>query len=210
MKKTLALLLAALMLFTLAACGGEKTPNDVQTDGETTEATTEAAATVQEVAIAEDVEGTGPAKLYNGYLEVTIPEGYGYYIDDANDEDGEEQFQLILELKNADGKNIGELLINNRGGHEGVDAYVDTLLEEYEGQSQVEESLTCGSFDCRRIMVAINGINVCYYYGYYQIPDETVTYRNVRFELEINEYYYKETGFPTADLEAIMNSIVIK
>ena len=113
-------------------------------------------------------------------------------------------------IKNADGKNIGELLINNRGGLEGVDAYVDTLLEEYEGQSQVEESLTCGSFDCRRIMVAINGINVCHYYGYYQIPDETVTYRNVRFELEINEYYYKETGFPTADLEAIMNSIVIK
>ena len=40
MKKTLALLLAALMLFTLAACGGDKTPTDVQTDGETTEATT--------------------------------------------------------------------------------------------------------------------------------------------------------------------------
>ncbi len=205
MKKGFCVLITVLMLFTLVACGGG---DDGDVSEGTTETTTEATAT--EAAIVEQEEGTGPVKLTNSYLELVIPEGYGYYIDDANTEEGQDQFQLIMDLRNADGKRIGELLINNRGGLEGVDAYVDSLLKEYEGQAKVEESLTFGDFDVRRISVAINGLNNCYYYGYYQIPDESVAFRNVRFELEINEYYYKETGFPTSDLEAIINSIVIK
>ena len=114
MKKILALLMAIMLVLSLAACGGNTEETTAPAGEETTaaEETTEALSAEKE--IVEGEEGVGPAKLSNSYLSFEIPEGFGYYIDDANTEAGESQFQVIVELRNADGNNIGELLINNR------------------------------------------------------------------------------------------------
>jgi hypothetical protein len=215
MKKILATLLAALMLFSFAACGGKE---DTSTDGtaETTaaEETTEAAATVEEKLIAEGDEGVGPVKLYNSYLEVTVPEGIGYCVDDANTEEGESQFQLILILRNAEGNEIGELLINNRGGYDNLADYTNSLKDEFKNNTSVTvadvESKKIGLFDVDHITLDRGFMVDNRYIGYYQIADESVEYRNVRLDLELRGYYYTDTPYPADECEAIINSIVIK
>lgn len=211
MKKYLAILLAAAILFSFAACADKgKTPTD--SPEVSTEQTTQA--TVEEKEIAEQAEGVGPVKLYNSYLEVTIPEGIGYYIDDANTAEGESQFQLILRLRNAEGNEIGELLFNNRGGYDNLADYTNSLKNEYKNSTNTEiadvESKKIGLFDVDH-MTFDKGYQVDNrYIGYYQIADETVEYRNVRLDLELMGYYYKDIPYPAAECEAIINSIVIK
>ena len=133
MKKLLAIALAALMLFALAACGGNKDNNGDETPSgndveQTTEPTTEAKTAEKE--IVEKDEGKGQIKLYNSYLEFSIPEGYGYKITDANTEAGESQFWVMADIMNADGKKIGELNINNNGSFDNVDEYVQYELNK--------------------------------------------------------------------------------
>ena len=210
MKKILTLLMAIMIVLSLAACGGNPEETTAPA-GETTapaeettapaEETTEAA--LSEVEIVEEAEGVGPVKLSNSYLSFEIPEGFGYYIDDANQEAGEDQFQVI-----------GELLINNRGGLESADEYANATIDEYKDVESVTvsdvDSATFGIFDVRHFTLDRGFMVDNRYFGYYQIPDETVEYRNVRFELELLGYYYKDVEFPKAECEAIMNSIVIK
>ena len=221
MKKILTLLMAIMIVLSLAACGGNPEETTAPA-GETTapaeettapaEETTEAA--LSEVEIVEEAEGVGPVKLSNSYLSFEIPEGFGYYIDDANQEAGEDQFQVIVDLSNADGNRIGELLINNRGGLESADEYANATIDEYKDVESVTvsdvDSATFGIFDVRHFTLDRGFMVDNRYFGYYQIPDETVEYRNVRFELELLGYYYKDVEFPKAECEAIMNSIVIK
>ena len=213
--------MAIMLVFSLAACGGneEETTSSVDETTAAAEETTAAAeetteAALSEVAIVEKAEGVGPVKLSNSYLSFEIPEGFGYYIDDANQEAGEDQFQVIVELRNADGNNIGELLINNRGSLESADEYANTTIDEYKDSETVTvsdvDSATFGIFDVRHFTLDRGFMVDNRYFGYYQIPDETVEYRNVRFELELLGYYYKDVEFPKAECEAIMNSIVIK
>lgn len=213
MKKILALLMAIMIVLSLSACGGNTEETTAPADDTTVaEETTEAAAAEKE--IVEGDEGVGPVKLSNSYLSFEIPEGFGYYIDDANQEAGEDQFQVIVELRNADGNNIGELLINNRGSLESADEYANTTIDEYKDSETVTvsdvDSATFGIFDVRHFTLDRGFMVDNRYFGYYQIPDETVEYRNVRFELELLGYYYKDVEFPKAECEAIMNSIVIK
>ena len=167
-----------------------------------------------EVEIAEEIEGIGPITLSNSYLSFAIPEGFGYYIEDANKEAGEDQFQVIVELRNADGNKIGELLINNRGGLESADEYAASTIDEYKDSESVTvsdvDSATFGIFDVRHFTLDRGFMVDNRYFGYYQIPDENAAFRNVRFELELLGYYYKDVEFPKAECEAIMNSIVIK
>lgn len=215
MKKLLAVLLAALMLLSFAACGGkEDTPTDGETDTTVADETTEAAATVEEKLIAEGDEGVGPVKLYNSYLEVTVPEGIGYCVDDANTEEGESQFQLILVLRNAEGNEIGELLFNNRGGFDNLADYTNALKDEYKNSTSVTvadvESKKIGLFDVDHITLDRGFMVDNRYIGYYQITDESAEYRNVRLDLELRGYYYKDTPYPADECEAIINSIVIK
>lgn len=211
MKRLLALMLALVMVMALAACSkdGGETPDSKEPD-----TTASTAAKLEEKAIVEDLEGVGPVKLSNSYMELTIPEGYGYYVDDANQEAGEDQFQLILELKNADGNDIGELLINNRGGLESADEYAQSTIDEYKDNDSVTvsdvDSAKYSVFDVRHFTLDRGFMVDNRYFGYYKIPDETKEYRNVRFELEIAGYYYKDVEFPEADFIEIMNSIVIK
>lgn len=210
MKKTLSLILALLMLFSLAACGGggKVTPDEPQKNDVTEEAK------LNETAIVEEIEGVGPVKLSNSYLEVTIPEGIGYYVDDANTAEGDSQFQLILELRNSNGDEIGELLFNNRGGFDNVTAYSDSLKEEYKDSTSVTvadvESKKIGLFDVNHLTVDRGFMVDNRYIGYYLIPDETAEYRNVRLDLELRGYYYQDTPYPAAECEAIISSIVIK
>ena len=211
MKRLLALMLALVMVFALAACGkdGGETPDNKEPD---TTASTEAK--LEEKAIVEDLEGVGPVKLSNSYMELVIPEGYGYYIDDANQEAGEEQYQLILELRNADGKNIGELLINNRGGLESADEYAQSTIDEYADVDSVTvsdiDSAKYSVFDVRHFTLDRGFMVDNRYFGYYKLPDETKEYRNVRFELEVLGYYFKDVEFPEDDFVELMESIVIK
>ena len=221
MKKILALLMAIMLVLSLAACGGneeettapaQETTAPVDETTAAAEETTEAA--LPEIEIVEKAEGVGPVKLSNSYLSFEIPEGFGYYIDDANQEAGEDQFQVIVDLRNADGNRIGELLINNRGGLESADEYANVTIDEYKDVESVTvsdvDSETFGIFDVRHFTLDRGFMVDNHYFGYYQIPDETVEYRNVRFELELLGYYYKDVEFPKAECEAIMNSIVIK
>ena len=213
MKKILALLMAIMLVLSLSACGGNTEETTAPADDTTVaEETTEAAAAEKE--IVEGDEGVGPVKLSNSYLSFEIPEGFGYYIDDANQEAGESQYQVIVQLKNADGNNIGELLINNMGARESADEYANTTIDEYKDSETVTvsdvDSATFGIFDVRHFTLDRGFMVDNRYFGYYQIPDETVEYRNVRFELELLGYYYKDVEFPKAECEAIMNSIVIK
>ena len=213
MKKILALLMAIMIVLSLAACGGNTEETTAPADDTTVaEETTEAAAAEKE--IVEGDEGVGPVKLSNSYLSFEIPEGFGYYIDDANQEAGEDQFQVIVQLKNADDNNIGELLINNRGSLESADEYANVTIDEFKDVESVTvsdvDSATFGIFDVRHFTLDRGFMVDNRYFGYYQIPDETVEYRNVRFELELLGYYYKDVEFPKAECEAIMNSIVIK
>ena len=213
MKKILALLMAIMIVLSLSACGGNTEETTAPADDTTVaEETTEAAAAEKE--IVEGDEGVGPVKLSNSYLSFEIPEGFGYYIDDANQEAGEDQFQVIVQLKNADGNNIGELLINNMGARESADEYANTTIDEYKDSETVTvsdvDSATFGIFDVRHFTLDRGFMVDNRYFGYYQIPDETVEFRNVRFELELLGYYYKDVEFPKAECEAIMNSIVIK
>ena len=213
MKKILALLMAIMLVLSLSACGDNTEETTAPADDTTVaEETTEAAAAEKE--IVEGAEGVGPIKLSNSYLSFEIPEGFGYFIDDANSESGEAQFQVIVQLKNADGKNIGELLINNMGAHESADEYANTTIDEYKDSETVTvsdvDSATFSIFDVRHFTLDRGFMVDNHYFGYYQIPDETVEYRNVRFELELLGYYYTDVEFPKAECEAIMNSIVIK
>ena len=196
MKKFLAIILAILMVATLAACGGGGEPK------------------VNEIAIVEDLEGVGPAKLANSYLEITIPEGIGYCVDDANTAEGESQFQLILKLKNADGNDIGELLFNNRGSFDNLADYTNAFKDEFKNNTSVTiadvESKKIGLFDVDHMTLDRGFMVDNRYIGYYQIADETVEYRNVRLDLELKGYYYKDTPYPAAECEALINSIVIK
>ena len=213
MKKLLAILMIMAMLLSFAACGGKEEPETTAApDAQSTEAPTEAQ--IPEKAIVEEDAGVGPVILSNSYLEFMIPEGFGYYIDDANKEEGDSQFQVIVDLKNADGNKIGELLINNRGGLESVDEYVNVTLDEYKDSesitAKVEGSATYSVFDVRHFTLDRGFMVDNRYFGYYQIPDENVEFRNVRFDLELLGYYYKDVEFPKAECEAIMNSIVIK
>ena len=218
MKKLLAMLLAALMLVSFAACGDKgDTSTDVPetTAGEVnTEETTAAENTVEEKTIEEGAEGFGPVKLSNSYLELTIPEGIGYYVDDANTIEGESQFQLILKLRNADGNEIGELLFNNRGGYDKLADYTNSLKDEYKDNTSVTitdvESKKIGLFDVDHMTLDRGFMVDNRYIGYYQIADETVEYRNVRLDLELRGYYYKDTPYPAEECEAIIGSIVIK
>ena len=213
MKKILALLMAIMIVLSLSACGGNTEETTAPADDTTVaEETTEAAAAEKE--IVEGDEGVGPVKLSNSYLSFEIPEGFGYYIDDANSEAGEDQFQVIVQLKNADGNNIGELLINNMGARESADEYANTTIDEYKDSETVTvsdvDSATFGIFDVRHFTLDRGFMVDNRYFGYYQISDENVEFRNVRFELELLGYYYKDVEFPKAECEAIMNSIVIK
>lgn len=214
MKKIIALLMAIMLVFSLSACGGneEETTSSVDETTAAAEETTEAA--LSEVEIVEKAEGVGPVKLSNSYLSFEIPEGFGYYIDDANQEAGEDQFQVIVDIRNADGNKIGELLINNRGSLESADEYANVTIDEYKDVESVTvsdvDSATFGIFDVRHFTLDRGFMVDNRYFGYYQITDETVEYRNVRFELELLGYYYKDVEFPKAECEAIMNSIVIK
>ena len=212
MKKILAVLIALTMLLTLAACGGGDEEKNPSTTASVEETTAEAASAEKE--IIEGDEGVGPVKLSNSYLSFEIPEGFGYYIDDANTEAGESQFQVIVELRNKDGNNIGELLINNSGGLESADEYANYTIDEYKDSETVTvgdvDSATFGIFDVRHFTLDRGFMVDNRYFGYYQIPDENVDFRNVRFELELLGYYYKDVEFPKAECEAIMNSIVIK
>lgn len=213
MKKILALLMAIMLVLSLAACGGNIEETTAPADDTTVaEETTEALSAEKE--IVEGEEGVGPAKLSNSYLSFEIPEGFGYYIDDANTEAGESQFQVIVELRNADGNNIGELLINNRGSLESADEYANVTIDEYKDVESVTvsdvDSATFGIFDVRHFTLDRGFMVDNRYFGYYQIPDENAEFRNVRFELELLGYYYKDVEFPKTECEAIMNSIVIK
>ncbi|MBO7319808.1 MAG: hypothetical protein J6V06_07310 [Clostridia bacterium] len=215
MKKLLAIILALAALLSFAACGKEdpiETPDNTSPDAVTTEAPTEAK--TPEKAIVEGDSGVGPVVLSNSYLSFEIPEGFGYYIDDANQQEGDSQFQVIVDLKNADGNNIGELLINNRGALESADEYANSTIDEYKDNASVTvgevDSATYGIFDTRHFTLDKGFMVDNRYFGYYQIPDENVEFRNVRFELELLGYYYKDVEFPKAECEAIMNSIVIK
>ena len=217
MKKILAIMLALVMLLTLAACGGNKDNNGDETPSgndveQTTEPTTEAKTAEKE--IVEKDEGKGQIKLYNSYLEFSIPEGYGYKITDANTEAGESQFWVMADIMNADGKKIGELNINNSGAYDNVDEYVQYDRDYYKNSNSITLGETVsaeyGILD-GRYMTKDNGNWVDYnFYGYYLIPDEAADYRNIRAELDINGYYYTDVEFPMADFEAIMSSIVIK
>ena len=211
MKKILALLMAIMLVLSLAACGGneEETTSSVDETTAAAEETTEAA--LSEVEIVEKAEGVGPVKLSNSYLEVSIPEGYGYYIDDANNEAGEEQFQLIMQIKDSEGHRVGELLVNNRGGFESADEYADALISEFKDSTAVatlEESLNLGLFDIRRVSIDRSGMINHNYIGYYQLPDESLTYRNVRFEFEVNGYYIKDV--PVEAFNETMSSVAFK
>ncbi len=214
MKKILALLMAIMLVLSLAACGGNTEETTAPAGEETTaaEETTEALSAEKE--IVEGEEGVGPAKLSNSYLSFEIPEGFGYYIDDANTEAGESQFQVIVELRNADGNNIGELLINNSGSFETADEYANYTIDEYKDSETVTvsdvDSATFGIFNVRHFTLDRGFMVDNRYFGYYQIPDENAEFRNVRLELELLGYYYKDVEFPKAECEAIMNSIVIK
>ena len=213
MKKIIALLMAIMLVLSLSACGGNTEETTAPADDTTVaEETTEAAAAEKE--IVEGDEGVGPVKLSNSYLSFEIPEGFGYYIDDANTEAGESQYQVIVELRNADGNNIGELLINNMGALESADEYANTTIDEYKDNEKVTvsdvDSATFSIFDVRHFTLDRGFMVDNRYFGYYQIPDETVEFRNVRFELELLGYYYKDVEFPKAECEAIMNSIIIK
>ena len=215
MKKLLALFIALVTVISFAACNKEEpieTPDNTSPDAVTTEDPTEAK--TPEKAIAEGDSGVGPVILSNSYLSFEIPEGFGYYIDDANKQEGDSQFQVIVDLKNADGNNIGELLINNRGGLESADEYANNTIDEYKDSTSVTvsdvDSATFSVFDVRHFTLDRGFMVDNRYFGYYQIPDETVEFRNVRFELELLGYYYKDVEFPKAECEAIMNSIVIK
>ena len=217
MKKFLAVMLALVMLLTLAACGGNKDNNGDETPSgndveQTTEPTTDAKPVEKE--IVEKDEGKGQIKLYNSYLEFSIPEGYGYKITDANTQAGESQFWVMADIMNADGKKIGELNINNNGSFDNVDEYVQYDRDYYKNSNSITLGETVsaeyGILD-GRYLTKDNGNKVDYnFYGYYLIPDEAAEYRNIRAELDINGYYYTDVEFPMADFEAIMSSIVIK
>lgn len=213
MKKFLAVLMALTMVFSLAACGGDEKPDaNGAPDAQATEAPTQAQ--VAEVAIAEEAEGVGEAKLSNSYLEFTIPEGFGYYIDDANQQEGDSIFQVILDITNENGDKIGEFTINNRGGLESAEEYANVVVDQYKDSEStkvtVVGSAKYGSFDVTHLTLDLGYQVDNRYYGYYQIPDENAEYRNVNFELELMGYYFKDVEFPKAACEAIMNSIVIK
>ncbi len=217
MKKILAIMLALVMLLTLAACGGNKDNNGDETPSgndveQTTEPTTEAKTVEKE--IVEKDEGKGQIKLYNSYLEFSIPEGYGYKITDANTEAGESQFWVEAEIMNADGKKIGELDISNTGSYDNVDEYVQYDRDYYKDSSSITLGETVsaeyGILDGRYFTKDTANWVDYNFYGYYLIPDEAADYRNVRAELDINGYYYTDVEFPMADFEAILSSIVIK
>ena len=189
MKKILALLMAIMLVLSLAACGGNTEETTASADDttvaeETTaaEETTEASALEKE--IAEGDEGVGPVKLSNSYLSFEIPEGFGYYIDDVNQEAGEDQFQVIVELRNADGNRIGELLINNRGSLESADEYANVTIDEYKDSETVTvsdvDSATFGIFDVRHFTLDRGFMVDNRYFGYYQIPDENVEFSELR------------------------------
>ena len=209
MKKFLAIFLAILMVATLAACGGGGETPETPDAPDATEAPE-----AEAIPIVEDLEGVGPAKLANSYLEITIPEGIGYYVDDANTAEGESQFQLILKLKNADGNEIGELLFNNRGSFDNLADYTNAFKDEFKNNTSVTiadvESKKIGLFDVDHMTLDRGFMVDNRYIGYYQIADETVEYRNVRLDLELKGYYYKDTPYPAAECEALINSIVIK
>jgi len=213
MKKFLAILMALAMLLSFAACGGNEEPETTtQAPVETTEAPTEAK--TPEKAIVEKDSGVGPVILSNSDLSFEIPEGFGYYIDDAYKNEDGTIFQVIVDLKNADGNRIGELLINNSGGLESADEYANNTIDEYKDSESVTvgdvESATFSVFDVRHFTLDRGFMVDNRYFGYYQLPDENAEFRNVRFELELLGYYYKDVEFPKAECEAIMNSIVIK
>lgn len=221
MKKFLAIMLALVMLLTLAACGGNKDNNGGETQSgndteQTTDTPTEAPTEnkVEEKEIAEKLEGVGPAKLSNSYLEFSIPEGYGYKITDANTEAGESQFWVEAEIMNADGKKIGELDISNTGSYDNVDEYVQYDRDYYKDSTSVTLGETVsakyGILDGRYLTKELTSWTDYNFYGYYLIPDEAAEYRNVRVQFNINGYYYTDVEFPMADFEAIMSSIVIK
>ncbi len=217
MKKFLAIMLALVMLLTLAACGGNKDNNGDETQSgndveQTTEPTTEAKTVEKE--IVEKDEGKGQIKLYNSYLEFSIPEGYGYKITDANTEAGESQFWVEAEIMNADGKKIGELDISNTGSYDNVDEYVQYDRDYYKDSTSVTLGETVsakyGILDGRYLTKELASWTDYNFYGYYLIPDEAADFRNVRVQFNINGYYYTDVEFPMADFEAIMSSIVIK
>jgi predicted small lipoprotein YifL len=219
MKKFLAIMLALVLLLTLAACGdknnGGETPSGNDTE-QTTDTPTEAPTEnkVEEKEIAEKLEGVGSAKLYNSYMELVIPEGYGYKITDANTQAGESQFWIAADIMNADGKKIGELNISNTGSFDNVDEYVNYDRDYYKDSSSITLGETVsaeyGILDGRYFTKDTANWVDYNFYGYYLIPDEAADYRNVRAELDINGYYYTDVEFPMADFEAIMSSIVIK
>lgn len=216
MKKLLALLMAFVMLLSFAACGGNDEPETDTTAApdsvETTLPATEPAAA--EVAIEEEIEGFGEAVLSNSYIEFVIPEGFGYYIDDANQQEGDSIFQVILDIKNENGDKIGEFTINNRGGLESAEEYANVVVDQYKDSEStkvtVVGSAKYGSFDVTHLSLDLGYQVDNRFYGYYQIPDGNAEYRNVNFELELMGYYFQDVEFPKAECEAIMNSIVIK
>lgn len=213
MKKILALLLAVATLLTLAACGGKGNEPENK-DPETTAATQPTEAKLEEKAIVEDLEGVGPVKLSNSYVELTVPEGYGYEIADANDKEGESQFWVDIEIKNADGTKIGEFEVSNTGSYDNVDEYVQSDIDYYKNSSSVTlgepVSEKYGIFDGRYLVKHNSNWDDHRFYGFYLIPDEAAEYRNVRAELDINGYSYQDKEFPKADMEALLSSIVIK
>ncbi len=211
MKRLLALMLALAMVMALAACGkdGGETPDNKEPD---TTASTEAK--LEEKAIVEDLEGVGPVKLSNSYVELTIPEGYGYEIADANDKESESQFWVDIEIKNADGTKIGEFEVSNTGSYDNVDEYVQSDIDYYKNSSSVTlgepVSEKYGIFDGRYLVKHNSNWDDYRFYGFYLIPDEAAEYRNVRAELDINGYSYQDKEFPKSDFANLLSSIVIK
>ena len=211
MKRLLALMLALAMVMALAACGkdGGETPDNTEPD---TTASTEAK--LEEKTIVEDLEGVGPVKLSNSYVELTVPKGYGYKITDANDKEGESQFWVELEIKNADGTKIGEFEVSNTGSYDNVDEYVQSDIDYYKNSSSVTlgepVSEKYGIFDGRYLVKHNSNWDDYRFYGFYLIPDEAAEYRNVRAELDINGYSYQDKEFPKADFANLLSSIVIK
>lgn len=215
MKKLIAIIMAMVTILSFAACGKEDpvvTPDNTNPDAVTTEAPTEVK--TPEKTIVEQDSGVGPVILSNSDLSFEIPEGFGYYIDDAYKNEDGTIFQVIVDLKNADGNRIGELLINNSGGLESADEYANTTIDEYKDSESITvgdvESATFSVFDVRHFTLDRGYMVDNRYFGYYQLPDENAEFRNVRFELELLGYYYKDVEFPKAECEAIMNSIIIK
>ena len=167
MKRLLALMLALAMVTALAACGkdGGETPDNTEPD-----TTTSTEAKLEEKAIVEDLEGVGPVKLSNSYVELTIPEGYGYKITDANDKEGESQFWVDIEIKNADGTKIGEFDVSNTGSYDNVDEYVQSDIDYYKNSSSVTldepVSENYGIFDGRYLIKHNSNWDDYRFYGF--------------------------------------------